>query len=51
LLTVDGVKEVEVDYSKAVIGFDPNHIPSTEALNQALEVYGYQLTTVRSSNE
>jgi hypothetical protein len=38
------VKEAEVDFSKAVIGFDPNKIPDKETLNQALEVYGYALT-------
>jgi copper chaperone CopZ len=50
LLTVEGVKDAEVDSSKAVIGFDPNKISNKETLNQALEVYGYALTTEIVSN-
>jgi copper chaperone CopZ len=44
LLQVDGVKQVEVDYSKAVIGFDPKKVKSKKVLNEALSVYGYELT-------
>jgi copper chaperone CopZ len=50
LLQVEGVKDVEVDYSKAIIRFDPQKIQSKETLNDALSVYGYKLTKDISEN-